>query len=84
MPNYYYHCSKCNGNFEKRHSMVDLYKFCDICGEDDSIIRIPQLPIDMGKESVVKSKPGVLTNKLIEEAREDLREQKEEAERGRK
>lgn len=87
MPLYLYRCEKCDSFFEKSHSIKENINLCDLCGEKDCVSRVPQIPnVSICSEKTEKKKVGVTTEKFIEEAREELKQQKAEMEekRGKK
>ena len=66
MPRYVYSCLKCEGEFQTRHGMKETQEVCELCGEEGSLQRIPQL------NSI--SKPMSESGKRVEEA---IKENKE-------
>ena len=77
MPLYVYECGACKEAFEIRHSIKEDLEKCILCLELDSIKRIPAMPIIIKKETGQPTKTGELVKKFIEEAREDLKKEKE-------
>ena len=77
MPLYIYECSACKEVFEIRHSIKEDLERCTLCLEPSSLRRIPAMPIIIKKEEGKPTKTGELVKKFIEEAREDLKNEKE-------
>ena len=77
MPLYIYECGACKEAFETRHSIKESLEKCILCLEPDSLRRIPAIPIIIKKEKGKPTKTGELVKKFIEEAREDLKNEKE-------
>ena len=74
MPKYAYHCNKCDGDFEKRHSISETLKICEICDAPDYLVRVPS-SIFLAKKTTEfegKNKPGESVKQAIEEAKRDL------------
>jgi len=82
MPIYCYQCNFCEEVFEEMHSIKDTINICKFCKSVDTVNKIPQMPISSIQKSG-KQKPGDVTKKFIEEAKEDLQIQKQEMERER-
>jgi len=74
MPRYTYKCIECDKVFEVTHSMKEKYTHCDMCGEP-SLTKIFS-PITK-KKQVEEEKVGSVVKKHIEEAKEDIRQEKE-------
>ena len=81
MPLYVYECGACKEVFEIRHSIKEDLEKCILCLELDSLKRIPAMPIVIKKETGQPTKTGELVKKFIEEAREDLKKEKEKNKR---
>ena len=77
MPLYAYECGSCKEAFETRHSIKEDLEKCILCLELDSLRRIPAMPIIIKKEKGKPTRTGELVKKFIEEAREDLKSEKE-------
>ncbi len=72
MPSYVYECSDCGDVLEVFHSMSDERTDCEVCKTKNTLIRIPEIPI------YVKSKTaGKVVQQHIEEAKQQIREDKE-------
>ena len=74
MPTYCYHCEKCDEHFEIFHSMKSVETVCKICDSEGGLTRVPSMPT-----YVKKNNAGNVVKKHIEEAREQLREDRKEA-----
>ena len=72
MPSYVYECSDCGDVQEVFHSMSDERTDCEVCKTKNTLNRIPEIPI------YVKSKTaGKVVQQHIEEAKQQIREDKE-------
>ena len=76
MPKYAYRCSNCEDQFEVRHSMRDRLYDCIKCGVPETLVRIPQMVF---KQTIEKDKPGQLVKEYIDDNKEVLKQQKQEA-----
>lgn len=74
MPTYCYHCEECDEHFEAFHSMKSIETVCQVCGAEGHLIRVPSMPTYFKKSSA-----GNIVKQHIEEAKEQLREDKKEA-----
>ena len=83
MPRYTYRCNECEEEFEKTHSIKEKLKDCDLCETKGSLIRVPSGFTTVYKTQQTRRKPGSLVKEFIEDAKEDLKEQKNELEQGR-
>ena len=73
MPSYVYECSECGEVLEVFHSMSDELSDCQICGQKNSLNKIPEVPI------YVKSKSaGNIVKQHIEDTKKQIRQEKEE------
>ena len=77
MPKYAYRCSECENEFEIYHSINDKLKNCKSCESIESLIRIPSLTIKIVKNTNNKTKVGEIVNSHIEEARQELKKEKD-------
>ena len=75
MPRYVYACDYCNQEFQIHHGMSEECNLCEICGEKDTIHRIPQITYTQNKESQSAQR----VNQAIEENREILKQASKEA-----
>jgi putative FmdB family regulatory protein len=79
MPRYVYRCESCEEIFEQAHSIKIKLEDCHFCGTPDSLKRLPSVTriinIDPGK----KQRPGTVVRKHIEEAKRDIKREKEES-----
>ena len=80
MPKYDYHCEKCNFVFQFRHEISEkLEKHPDCDQKECDIHKVPsyfRLVIPLQKKA--NYKPGRLVQKHIEEAKEEVKNQKED------
>ena len=77
MPKYAYRCNECENEFEIYHSINDKLKNCKSCESIESLVRIPSLTIKIVKNVNSKTKVGEIVNSHIEEARQELKKEKE-------
>tara|TARA_R110000823_G_scaffold311766_1_gene437865 strand:+ start:846 stop:1094 length:249 start_codon:yes stop_codon:yes gene_type:complete len=75
MPRYVYACDYCDQEFQVHHGMSEECNLCEICGEKDTIHRIPQITYTQNKESQSAQR----VNQAIEENREILKQASKEA-----
>ena len=75
MPRYVYACKECEGEFKVVHGMSEEYNLCEICGEKDTIHRIPQMTYIQNKETQSAQR----VTQAIEENREILKQASKEA-----
>jgi len=79
MPKYVYYCKECEEEFEARHSLGKTLENCHICNHTNSLVRRPS-SIFLNKKVTNlkgKSKPGSLVKAAIEEAKRDLKEERD-------
>ena len=78
MPRYTYQCSNCEAVFEAVHSMKELLTDCEHCGQQEVLIRVPAMTFINTGTSTGESgrKVGELVEQHIEEARKELKEDK--------
>ena len=74
MPTYCYHCEKCDGHFEAFHSIKNIETICELCGEEGALVRVPSMPTYFKKNN-----SGNVVRQHIEEARQQLKEDKQDA-----
>ena len=83
MPIYEYYCKSCENKFKIMHSMSEECNECGICLSEDITRVIPDIANTVD-ESKFKTKAGDLVKSHIEEARKEVREQKQDMKRGMK
>lgn len=71
MPTYCYHCEACDEHFETFHSMKNMETECKMCGIEGELTRVPSIPTYFKKNSA-----GSVVKKHIEDAKEQIREDK--------
>lgn len=72
MPSYVYECSGCEDITEVFHSMSEERTDCEVCGSENTLNKIPEVPI------YIKSKTsGNVVKQHIEDAKQQVREDKE-------
>ena len=77
MPVYIYGCSDCSEEFKVNHGMREEWDTCNFCNSTN-IARIPSLVTKLTKTTTKEKRVGDLTNEFIENAQEDLRQQKKD------
>lgn len=75
MPRYTYHCEICDNVFEYYHGMKEKISECEVC-KQQSLLKLPHFSGTIKKE--VKQKPGSIVESYIEEAREEIRKEKDQ------
>ena len=78
MPKYCYKCSECESEIEVRHGMTERLTDCEVCNNQEVLIRIPQLTNIMRKQEQGEKKTGSLVKEYIEENRRILQEEKKQ------
>ena len=79
MPRYTYHCEACEIIFQVAHSIKERLTDCEECNSKDVLKRIPSVPLILNKkENNHKQKVGSFVKEYIENAKEDLKQEKEE------
>jgi len=81
MPIYDYQCEDCKKQFKIMHSMSEECTECGYC-LSSNVTRVVADVVNHIDESKYKSKAGDLVKSHIEEARKEIREQKQEMKRG--
>ena len=76
MPTYCYYCEACGEHFEAFHSMKSIETVCQVCNTEGSLTRVPSIPT-----YVKNKKAGNIVRQHIEEAREQIKSDKEEMKR---
>ena len=76
MPKYVYECRECGFVKEVVHSMQEKLKDCEECDTIDVLTRIPSFSIAT-KSTNSSDKTGDRVKDFIEEARTELKEEKE-------
>ena len=72
MPSYVYECSDCKYVTEVFHSMSEERTDCETCGAENTLNKIPEVPIYLKKNDA-----GNIVKQHIEEAKQQVREDKE-------
>jgi len=72
MPKYAYKCSECKDIFETSHSMAERLTDCEKCNTINSLVKVPAKISTQYKDSEV----GKIVNEYIEEAKEEVNEEK--------
>ena len=79
MPRYVYKCQECEIVFQITHSIKEKLTDCEECNTEASLRRIPSMPLILNKkQNEQKQKVGSVVKRHIEEARDDLKQEKEE------
>tara|TARA_Y100000114_G_C11716288_1_gene306127 strand:+ start:91 stop:345 length:255 start_codon:yes stop_codon:yes gene_type:complete len=80
MPRYAYRCDACKSDFEVTHGMFFIQERCIKCHSHGFLTKIPDFRISKKIENST-TKPGQIVDNFIEEAKEDLKKQKKEAQK---
>jgi len=75
MPKYKYKCNACEVVFELVHSMKERVRDCDSCKMTNVVERIPYT-VRVQKIRGGKEKPGSIVKRFIEEAKEEVKNEK--------
>ena len=79
MPRYTYHCEECEVVFQTVHSIKEKLTDCEECKIKDTLKRIPSMPLILNKkETDHKRKVGGYVKEYIENAKEDLKQEKQD------
>tara|TARA_R110000824_G_scaffold275903_1_gene464487 strand:- start:555 stop:821 length:267 start_codon:yes stop_codon:yes gene_type:complete len=79
MPRYVYHCKECEIVFQKNHSIKEKLTDCEDCETQNSLQRIPSVITTLTKNTGdQKRQVGSLVKEYIENAKEDLKDEKKE------
>ena len=78
MPQYCYKCAECEHEFEEWHSIKEKLEDCPQCKKTKSLFRVPFFNITSRVLDNLPAKVGSIVNKHIEEAKEDIKKEKEE------
>jgi len=76
MPIYIYSCDSCGSELTVSHSMTETMEDCDVCEISSSLTRRPSMFSNIKKKPEQKQKVGSYVKNFIEEAQEDLKQQK--------
>lgn len=75
MPRYEYKCRCCNVSVIVSHDVGEMSEVCPQCNNENTLERVYSFNIQ--KSQYGKNKPGVLVKSHIEEARRELKKEKE-------
>ena len=78
MPKYCYKCLECESEIEVRHGMTERLTDCEVCNNQEVLIRIPQLTNIMRKQEQGEKKTGSLVKEYIEENKRILKEERKQ------
>tara|TARA_R110002074_G_scaffold12366_2_gene45283 strand:+ start:1450 stop:1713 length:264 start_codon:yes stop_codon:yes gene_type:complete len=82
MPNYVYKCISCEKTVNIFHSFSDKPTDCGLCNASDSLRRDYTAPFNISSKPVdIKKEVGQTVREHIEEAREDIKQEKEKFQR---
>ena len=77
MPIYIYGCDQCGREFTFSHSMTETIEDCEVCEVSGSLTRRPSMFSNIKTKPQRKPKIGDCVKSFIEEAKEDLHQQKD-------
>ena len=72
MPRYTYCCEECDVVIHIAHSIKEKLTDCEECGVEGALKRVPSMPFVFSE----KNKAGDLVRQHIEEAKQDIKEDK--------
>ena len=79
MPRYTYRCEGCEVILQAAHSIKEKLTDCEECNSKDTLKRVPSMPMILNKkEDNYKQQVGSVVKEYIENAKEDLKQEKEE------
>ena len=81
MPRYVYLCDSCEEVFEQFHSIRVKLEDCHLCGSQDSLKRLPSSVRFINYKNSDKTKIGSVVKQHIQEAREDIKQEKKDMEK---
>ena len=73
MPSYVYEGSNCSEVVEVFHSMSEEWTDCEACGGQNTLNKIPEVPIYLKSNTA-----GKVVKQHIEDAKQQVREEKEQ------
>ena len=82
MPIYVYECADCLGTWKENHGMSETIEECNWC-DSKNIYRKPPPVVSVFKPHTKKKKVGDITKEYIENAREELKQQKNDMDKDR-
>ena len=80
MPNYVYRCKACEHEFEAFHSMIDRLEDCYACKKEATLFRVPSANFTTNVKD--KNKTGQIVKDFIEDAKKEIKEEKERMKEG--
>ena len=78
MPIYIYSCDHCGSELTVSHSMTETMEDCEVCDLSGSLSRRPSMFSNIKQKPKQKEKVGDHVKSFIEEATQDLKQQKED------
>jgi len=83
MPRYVYLCDSCEEVFEQVHSIKVKLEDCHLCDTQDSLKRLPNSVRFINYKNSDKAEVGSVVKQHIQEAKEDIKQEKKDMGRGR-
>ena len=77
MPRYTYCCEECEVVFHRVHSIKEKLTDCEECGLKGVLKRVPSMPFVFSE----KNKAGDLVKQHIEEAKQEIKQEKAQLEK---
>jgi len=77
MPLYTYECGTCNHKFDTVHSISESLHNCENCNGIETLKRVPQLLTSYTKQKTERDMAGERVQRVIEDNRKILLDQKE-------
>ncbi len=80
MPKYTYRCDSCDDFFDVVHGMTEEQDVCELCGDSNNLVRVPQILNIRRNTSSISSEPvGSHVKQAIKDNEKILKRQKKEA-----
>jgi len=76
MPTYVYECSECAEVVEIYHSMSEDRTTCEVCGAENALNKIPEVPIYAKKRTA-----GNVVRQHIEDTKKQIQQDKKDMQR---
>jgi len=76
MPIYIYICKDCDSETKISHSMSETIEHCEACDATGTLVRMPSMFLHIKETSKQETTAASRVKEFIEEAKDDLSEQK--------
>ena len=81
MPKYTYKCKKCENCFDTIHGMLIKLENCDACNTSGTLFRVPSVSYSTLSKDNKNPEAGAVVKEFIEDAKQDLKNEKAEMQR---